>query len=454
MIVAVIAIFLSVGSAYTLLQKPTYTATATVYVGTGANNSVNDQAQGAQFVQQIVRSYAVIATGAAVLDRVAEAPGIDLTAGRLRQSVSVQVPAETQLLTITAEAATPSAAARIANSVSSNLSTVVDELTPSAETSTSAAPVQVTSVDPATAPASPSSPNTPLNVGIALILGVLVGVGLALLRQRLDTRIRDADGARAVVAAPVLGEILDDPKADIRPLITAAGRDDRRSEAFRTLRTNLEFLDYDRGSRSMVVTSSLAQEGKSVTVANLAVVLAEAGRRVIVIDADLRRPKVARVFGLEDRLGLTDVLIGSVRLEEALQSWGGGANLTVLPAGRVPPNPSELLQSEAMRLLIERLEKTYDVVLIDTPPVVPVSDAAILTRRTRGALLVTAAGKTRSTDLRRAAENLQQVDGTVLGLVLTMVPVRHSAAYGYERAVRPDEDGLRGSGAAPTPETP
>ncbi|MFD1720167.1 polysaccharide biosynthesis tyrosine autokinase [Amnibacterium endophyticum] len=434
-IVATLALFLSVASAYTLLQRPVYSASATAIVANGANATVNDRAQGAVLAQDLVSTYSGLATKAAVLQRVIDELDLSTSVAQLRQNVSASVPAETQLITISADARAPRDAARIANSVTRNLGREVAELSPDASGAQAAA--QVVQVDPATAPTSPSSPNTVLNLGVAVILGLLAGGGLAVLRQRLDTRIRDEDAMREVVAAPVLGEILDDPRADKRPLITAAGDDSRRAEAFRTLRTNLEFLDYDRGARSMVVTSSLPQEGKSVTAANLAVVLAEAGRQVILIDADLRRPRVAEMFGLEGRLGLTDVLIGATEFDDAQQAWGGQTGLTLLPAGRIPPNPSELLQSDAMMGLIEDLEERFDVVLFDTPPLVPVSDAAILTRRTSGALLVAAANRTRRPDLRRAAERLHQVDGTLLGTVLTMVPSRRSALYGYERLALP-----------------
>lgn len=438
-ILVVFALFVIVGSAYTLMQKPRYEATAQAYVAVGANDSVNDLNQGAQFAQSIVKSFANLATNAYVLQPVSKDPDVDSSLAQLRQQVTAEAPVDSSIISVTAEAGTPEQAAVIANAVTARLSTAVEQLNPTSRRSD--AGIRLTPTDPATAPPTPASPNTPLNIGVAAILGLLVGLGLAILRQRLDTRIRDVDGAREVVTVPVLGQILEDPKAGSRPLVAAAGDDSRRSEAFRSLRTNLEFLDYDRGTQSMVVTSSLPQEGKSVTAANLAVVLAEAGKRVALVDADLRRPRLGTLFGLEDRLGLTDVLIGATRLDHALQPWGStSGGLAVLPAGRVPPNPSELLQSNAMEDVIDELEELFDVVLIDTPPVVPVSDAAILTRRTSGALLIAAAGRTRRPDLRRAAENLRQVDGTVLGLVLTMVPSKRSALYGYERLTRPALD--------------
>ncbi|GAA4753307.1 polysaccharide biosynthesis tyrosine autokinase [Amnibacterium soli] len=435
-IVSVLALFIIVGAAYTIVQKPSYSASSTAYVSVATNSSVNDLSQGADFVQQAVKSYAGVATSAYVLDRVADRLNVQGGVGALKQQVSASAPVDTTLLEVTATASSPSEAAEIANAVTAELSDAVDRLTPEARSSSSA--VALTRIDPATAPSGPSSPNVPLNLGIAAILGLVVGLGIAVLRERLDTRIRDRDEAGALVGAPVLGEILDDPRAASRPIIAVGGDDSRGAEAYRTLRTNLEFLDFDDSPRSIVVTSSVPQEGKTLSVVNLAAVTAETGRSVVVVDADLRRPQVGRYFGLEDRVGLTDVLLGTVRLDDALQRWGGPQGPIVLPAGRIPPNPSELLQSEAMRDLIEQLERRFDMVLIDTPPLIPVSDAAILTRRTGGALLLAASRRTRKAELRRAAANLQQVDGHVLGLVLTMVAGRDSSAYSYERAQRPE----------------
>ncbi|WP_158590163.1 polysaccharide biosynthesis tyrosine autokinase [Amnibacterium setariae] len=434
-IVMVLAVFIIVGAAYTIVQRPSYSASATAYVSVSTNSSVNDLSQGADFVQQAVKSYAGVATSAYVLERVIDRLDLDESVGTLKEQVSAQAPVDTTLLDISATASSPTQAAAIANAVTTELSSAVDRLTLDARSSSSA--VVLTRIDPATAPSTPSSPNVPLNLGIAAILGLAVGLGIAVLRDRLDTRIRDREEAGALVAAPVLGEILEDPRAASRPLVAVGGDDSPGAEAYRTLRTNLEFLDFDKRPRSIVVTSSIPREGKTLSVVNLAAVTAEAGHSVVVVDADLRRPQVGRYFGLEDRVGLTDVLLGTVRLDDAIQQWGGPQGPLVLPAGRIPPNPSELLQSEAMRELIEQLEARYDVVLIDTPPLVPVSDAAILTRRTGGALLLAASRRTRKADLRRAAANLAQVDGRLLGVVLTMVAGRDSAAYSYERAQLP-----------------
>lgn len=432
-IVVTLSVFVIIGAAYTIASKPSYSAESTAYLSppAQANANATDLSQGVDFVQTAVKSYATVTTSTYVLQDVKQRLRLPQSVAQLKQQVSAVAPVDTTLLQVTATAGSPTEAAAIANAVTAQLSSAVQRLNPSA------ARVDVSQIDPAIAPASPSSPNVPLNFGLAIILGLVVGLGLAVLRQRLDTRLRDRDQAQEIVHAPVLGEILEDRRAASRPLIAIGDDDSRGAEAYRSLRTNLEFLDFDRRARSFVVTSSIPREGKSLTVANLAVFLAEAGRSVVVVDADLRRPRLGAVFGLEDRVGLTDVLLGTVEVEQALQRWGGPKGPLVLPSGRIPPNPSELLQSDTMHRLISHLEQRYDVVLFDTPPVVAVSDAVILTRRTGGALLLAAVGRTRRTDLRRAIDNLRQVDGSVLGLVLTMVPPRQSIGYSYQRSNKP-----------------
>ncbi|HWL77094.1 CpsD/CapB family tyrosine-protein kinase, partial [Microbacterium sp.] len=250
----------------------------------------------------------------------------------------------------------------------------------------------------------------------------------------LDTRISGARDLAAVSDRPLLGTIPFEKRAKERPLVVQDDPLSVRAEAFRTLRTNLQFLDLDNRS-SFVITSSEPGEGKTTTLINLATVLADAGRRVAVVDADLRRPRVATHLGIEGGAGLTDVLIGRASPEELLVPWRT-RNLRVLPAGRIPPNPSELLVSTQMRALLADLEREFEIVLVDAPPLLAVTDAAVLAKATAGAIVVVAAGRTKSARLTAALETLQAVDARTAGLVLTMVPMRgpdahHSYGYRY-----------------------
>jgi capsular exopolysaccharide synthesis family protein len=213
-------------------------------------------------------------------------------------------------------------------------------------------------------------------------------------------------------------------------------------EAFRVLRTNMQFVDVDKDSKVFVVSSSVPGEGKTTTACNLAITLAQAGQKVLMVDGDLRRPQVAGVFEVEPTVGLTTVLIGTIELEDAVQE-SPVDNLRVLASGAIPPNPSELLQSRTMTEIVERARKEYDVIVIDAPPLLPVTDAALLASQADGALIVVRHSKTTRDQLRHSMERLAAVDARALGLVFNMVPVRrggtsHGYGYGYGYGYAPE----------------
>ncbi len=291
-------------------------------------------------------------------------------------------------------------------------------------------PITVSVLRPATIPAEPASPNVRLNLVLGGLVGLALGVGLAVLREVLDTRIRSGRDVEVVTDTPIIGGISFDAEATRRPLVVHADPASPRAESFRILRTNLQFLDIEGGPRAFVITSSVQGEGKSTTAVNLAIALADMDARVLVVDADLRRSKIADYMGVEGAVGLSDTLIGRTPLADAIQPWGH-ANLHVLPAGSTPPNPSELLGSQAMADLLSEVESTFDAVIIDAPPLLPVTDAAVLAKRTRGALLVVAAGKTQRGELAAAIGSLNTVGAHIAGIVMTMLPTKGPDAYGY-----------------------
>ncbi len=217
-----------------------------------------------------------------------------------------------------------------------------------------------------------------------------------------------------------------------------------RAESFRSLRTNLQFLNLDGGHTNLVISSAGPGEGKSTTAANLAISLAETGARVVLIDGDLRLPQVARYMGIEGGVGLTDVLIGRAELRDVMQKWGRG-KLYVLPAGRIPPNPSELLGSAAMDRVLAALAEHFEFVLIDAPPLLLVTDAAVVSKKTNGAILVAASGATKKPELVGAVRTLETAGANLLGVVVTMLPTKGPDSYGYGAytygATHTDDDG-------------
>jgi capsular exopolysaccharide synthesis family protein len=432
-ILIVVLALVGVASAagFSLLQTPQYDATSKVFVSTQSSGSVSDLAQGNTFTVQRVNTYSDLATTPIVLLPVIADLELDTNEGALAQMIRVAAPLNTSIIEISVVNDDPVLAADIANATAESLTDVVDRIeTPATEDATSA--VKLTLVQQATVPGTPVSPNVPLNIALGMLIGLAIGVGLAVLRQVLDTRIRNERDVEVVTDAAIIGGIVFDSKAASRPLIVQDDPRSPRAESFRTLRTNLQFLEVGQGGRSFIVTSSIQSEGKSTTTANLAIALADSGVRVLLVDADLRRPKVASYMGLEGSVGLTDVLIGRVPLGDVLQEWGR-SRLSVLPAGTVPPNPSELLGSAAMGRLIADLRSKYDVVLFDTPPLLPVTDAAILSRFVGGVILVVAAGRANRHHLGGSISALENVGSKVSGIVLTMLPTKGPDAYGYGR---------------------
>ncbi|WP_270352844.1 polysaccharide biosynthesis tyrosine autokinase [Microbacterium testaceum] len=308
---------------------------------------------------------------------------------------------------------------------------MIPQLEPASNNGSS--PVRLSRVRDAQPPQQPSSPNVPLNLALGALVGLTLGLGSAALRTVLDNRVRTPRDAEQITGAPGIGAIAFDAKAKERPLIVHADPLSPRAESFRALRTNLQFLDMG-GRSSFVVTSSIPSEGKTSTTINLAIALADAGKRVALLDADLRKPKVAEYLGIEGGAGLTDVLIGRANVNDVMLPWGG-RSLYVLPAGKIPPNPSELLGSRQMSALLDMLERDFDVVLCDAPPLLPVTDAAILSRATSGALMVVSVARTTRHQLTGATEALNTVGAKLAGFVMSMVPTRgpdsYYAAYGY-----------------------
>ena len=195
------------------------------------------------------------------------------------------------------------------------------------------------------------------------------------------------------------------------------------SEAYRTLRTNLDFASLDRALKTLVVTSAGVGEGKSTTLANLAVVSAQAGRKVVLVDADLRRPTLHQIFGLGNETGLTTVMVDDAALAAPPLQPTGVEGLSVLTSGPLPPNPAELMGSRRMEEVVAVLAERADQVFFDTPPVVAVTDAAVLSTRVDGVLLVISAGKTRREFARTAVQRLEQINARLVGTVLTNVQV-------------------------------
>ncbi len=291
-------------------------------------------------------------------------------------------------------------------------------------------------VTPARAPASPSSPKPTQDALLGLAAGLMLGLGAAFLRDSLDDTLSSKEAAERSGGGPVIAMVpmVNSWRKRNRAVVASSAEPTSpAAEAYRSLRTSLQFTRQAQELRTLLVTSPAAAEGKTSTLANLGAVFAQAGERVALVSCDLRRPRLGQFYGVEEQSGLTTVLLGQQTLEQALQQVPGYDCLWVLGAGPVPPNPAELLNGPKARKIFETLRENFDLVLVDSPPVLPVTDALVLSKYADGTLLVVAAGQTKRAELQRAAERFAQANSPVVGIVLNEVTKQsgYGSGYGY-----------------------
>lgn len=421
------------GFAYSASRTPLYQSSTTLYVAVRSQSQPGaaELAQGGYYARDAVRSYVDIIDDALILERVIADLDLDMSVGALASMVSASTRPQTVLLNVDVVGPDPAQAAAIANAVGENFADVVTS-TLEKPSGGGVSPVQVSTTQQAQVPSVPISPNTRMNTAFALLLGLAAGLAIALARTALDTRLTTAADLDRITELPVLGAILDDPRAAKDPLTVRANPKAPESESFRALRTNLQFVNVGGVPRSFVITSSIPGEGKSTVAANLAVSLAETGASVALVDADLRKPSVARFMGVDGAVGLSNLLAGMVDLEDVMHRWGR-LELYVLPSGRIPPNPSELLGSKEMDNLLARLGEHFDYVLIDSPPVLAVTDAVVLSRITGGTILVAAMRTVRRADVAASLDALDGIARRLSGVVLNRAPSKGPDAYHYAR---------------------
>ncbi|MFD1946447.1 polysaccharide biosynthesis tyrosine autokinase [Nocardioides aestuarii] len=420
---------LAVGAAGVLTWQttPLYESSTRLFVST-SESDVSQAYQGGLFATQRVASYSELVKGNELADRVADRLGGETTADDLQSQVRAEVVPETVILQITATNPDPELARDIAQAYAAELELFVSEIE---TTGSKPASIKATEVGSAQVSDAPVTPNIPRNIGLAAVLGLLLGIGLAVLRELLDTSISSAADVTHSTEAPILGNIHQDPGSVKIAPVDALSNASPWSEAYRVLRTNMQYVEVDHDHRIFVVSSSLPGEGKSTTASNLALTLAMADQRVALIECDLRRPTLARRLELDDAVGATSVLIGRVSLQDAMQVHRT-SGLHVLTSGPIPPNPAELLQSVAMEKLLTDLRHDYDVVIIDAPPLLPVTDAALLATQADGCVVVVRHGKTTRDQLTHSIERLEAVDAKPVGVVINATPAKRAArAYSY-----------------------
>jgi capsular exopolysaccharide synthesis family protein len=489
------SLLLAGGTAYLVSSAlpKVYEATVTLLVGQSSSSSTpnyNDLLAS----QRISQTYADLATTGTILTQVISDAGLGLTPDQFRGRVKAAASSESSLITVTVQDGDPGRAATLANAIADQLIAASDSVYGKniqvqdfiaaqvsaaqlqlqdtqaeidrlaglqAPTATDAQQLQslrgqiitlrqsyaalltlpgsganaITVVDRATPPEAPTSPRVLLNTLLAALVGLLLALGIAFIMEYLDDTVKSSEDVEAATGLATLGTVLkmkgDGGRSEIYRLAALLYPRGPAAEAYRTLRTNLEFATVDEPARALLVTSAIPSEGKTTTASNLAVVFAQAGRTVILVDADLRKPGVHKVFDLPNASGLTSLLrTDDVAIDDVAQETEQ-EKLRVISTGPLPPNPAELLGSQRMRTILERLAAAADLVIVDSPPLQAVSDAAILSSITDGTLLVIDAGRTRRAAAERGREALAKSGARVLGAALNRLSQRGQGDYVY-----------------------
>ena len=403
---------------FSLLITPVYEARVQFYVTVAGGDTAAAAYQGSLGAQQRVQSYAALVESTDIADRVLAEAQVDSSAKNLVQAVTANADPNTVLLEVTITDSDPQRATQLAKGYGQVLPEVINRL----ETPDGGGPAlaKLTVTNPPTLPEEPIEPRTEQNLAMGLALGLLIGAGAIIFTNSLDRTVKSAAQLEAITGKPVVGAIPYRPRNERggKNAHTVQFREGHSpsAEAFRRLRTNLQFLNVDNPPKTFVLTSPVATEGKSETAVNLGLVLAEAGNKVLIVEADLRRPRAVGYLSASENVGITNILTGQASFEDVVQETAY-EGVDLLGCGPLPPNPSELLASDTAQRLIEELGNTYDYVVIDSPPLLPVTDAALLARITDGALLVVRSNRTATEQVSTAVDNLAKADAELLGVI-------------------------------------
>ncbi len=431
----------------TLLTTPLYKASTRLFVSTSAGSSLSDIYQGNRFYQERVKSYTELLTGETLAQRTVDKLGLDISAKELAGKVRASAKLDTVLIDVDVLDTSPVRARDIANTLSDEFVVMVRELeTPNQG---GKADARVVVEQRASVPDHPVVPRTARNIGIGLALGLLLGMGLAVLRNILDNTVNSQETLEQVTEVGLVGSIPLDKVRRREPAIRFESDNSGIAEAFRKLRTNLQFLAVDNPPRLIVVASPMPGEGKSTTAINIALALAEAQHNVVLVDGDMRRPMLDKYLDVVGSVGLSTVLSGGISINDALQKTRFD-RLSVLTSGPIPPNPSELLGSLAAQKLLGELRSQFDYVIVDSSPLLAVTDAAVLAATADGVMIMARFGDTRRDQLAHAVRSLRDVGAPLLGAVFTLTPTRGTNSYGYSYSYYAAE----GSAKQPTENRP
>lgn len=403
-----------------------YRSYASVIVIPERGENTAEIVQGSNYVQNIVQSYAIMATTPYVLQPVVSQLQLDETPSKLAQRISVETPLNTVIIQIAVVDESPEEARRIGAAVTNSLIRAVSDVSPKIGNNPA---VHLKAISPATLPQAHVAPDNRLYAAGGLAVGLAIALAMVFLREQLRSRPRNTDDLSEFTDMAVLGEIPKLPR-EIKTLPGAVLQepDGHVAESLRAIAASLRFVSVGKTANVIIVTSARPSDGKSSFATALGVTLAESGRRTLVVDADLRNPSVADMVGIEGSVGLTTILLHDCDFDEAVQGWGH-KNLRILAGGALSPNPGQLISSGQLTDVIAAARSRFDTVIIDTSPVLPVSDALWLAPLADGVIVVAHARKTQIRAIRAAVDALASARATVLGLVLNATHVDPDSRY-------------------------
>jgi succinoglycan biosynthesis transport protein ExoP len=418
------------------MLTPIYRSTATLLVnqtqvpGTIAYNDILTS-------ERLTKTYRELITKRPILEQVIEEEGLTMRPDGLAEMVDVDVVRDTQLLRLSVEHEDPEQAQVLANAIAYAFieSNAEDRLSQ---------PGSVSVVEVGELPSSPVKPRTALNTALAALAGLAIAIGVALLFEYLDDTVKAAEDLETTGLVALGGVArFPRPRTETESLMVGSQRRTSAAEAYKVLRTNVQFSTLDRPGQTLLVTSANPGEGKTTTAANLALAIAQTGKRVVAVDSDLRRPNLHKLFGLTNEGGLTSALLSKEASLDGYVQNTRFENLAVLTSGPLPPNPSELLSSHRLDSVLEALKSQADVIVFDSPPALAVADASILASKVDGTMLVVDSGKTRVEALRRACATLGRSKTKVLGGILNKLSPKGRGYYYYHYYYGTAEDGAR-----------
>ncbi|WP_456697812.1 polysaccharide biosynthesis tyrosine autokinase [Aeromicrobium sp. P5_D10] len=430
-IVLTMAVLVALATVITLLITPKYESRARVFVSNSGQNQDISSALGAGiYAQQKVLSYAAIASSEKMAETVIADLNLNVSPAEIASQVKTSVEFGTVLVTIVVTDESADRASAIANSIITNYNRVVAEVDVADGESS---PITVSAMETPTLPTSPTSPKIGLNIIAALFAGFLLGIALAALRDLLDDTVKTVSDLEDIELAtlgpiPTRSAKKRGRNGEAPSTLISFSENTPAAEAFRQLRVNLQFASLDRQPRKLLVTSTGPGEGKSFVCANLAAVYAATGMRVALVDLDLRRPMLAERLGLERSVGVTSVLLRRAAIEEALQPVND-SHLMLLSSGPLPPNPADVLSTEVLAEVLDKLANDFDIVILDSPPAGMFADARQLTSMVDGTIVVSRYRHTKKGPLADTVKGLRDVGGNVLGVILNRAPTKGQGDY-------------------------